>query len=206
MRGGLYYSVLGGFGDVAKYLVEKNADLTIQDINGDNCLHIACQARSKELVLWMMLEGVEYEQPNSMEKQPGDEQPEMKLFIAEISEEYRCFKQLPTEDIKRLRELFAELDYNKSKTIDSDKSAKFNKFIDKRVSTFIAEKDADDFISDAAILDGENVSLDEWIYAWAKLYVSDRRIYDKFHKEYEDVTVEVGMNFKQFMEAQGEEY
>lgn len=99
----------------------------------------------------------------------------------------------------KIKGLFEDIDYNGEKRIDIEKSIRFNKFNDKKVSNFIAEKDAVDFVNSCAIIDGEDVSFEEWYFAWAKLYVSDRRIYDKFFKEYEDVKSDSDMTFKELM-------
>ena len=99
----------------------------------------------------------------------------------------------------RLKSLFGEIDHNNQGFLDEDKAAKFNKFIDKRCSSSLASRDAGDFIGSAAIINGETVSLEEWAYAWAKLYVCDERVYTKFFTEYENVTSEMGMEFKDYV-------
>jgi hypothetical protein len=99
----------------------------------------------------------------------------------------------------RLKTLFEEIDYDNQGFIDSDKAGKFNKFVDKRCSSSLASRDADDFIGSCAIIDGETVTLEEWNYSWAKLYVSEERVYNKFFTEYENVCSEVGMDFKMFV-------
>lgn len=67
----------------------------------------------------------------------------------------------------------------------------------------MASRDADDFIGSCSIIDGETVTLEEWMYAWSKLYVSEERIYEKFFLEYENVCSEVGMDFKMFVQQDG---
>ena len=130
----------------------------------------------------------------------------MKLFICDIVEEYRAFKKMPSDEIYRIKQLFEEIDWDNKKTIDAEKARRFNIYVDKKVSHFIAEKDSQDFINSAAIVDGEFVSYEEWYFAWAKLYVCDRRIYDKFFKEYEKVKEESDLSFKETMNANQDEY
>ena len=131
------------------------------------------------MTLYMLLEGVDFKLKDNGGKLPGEEIPEMKLFINDVAEEFKCFKSMPPEEVLRIKALFEEIDYDNKKIIDGDKSSKFNKFVDKKVSNFIAEKDSQDFINSAAIIDGEYVSYEEWFFAWAKLYASsDKKIYD----------------------------
>ena len=90
--------------------------------------------------------------------------------------------------------------YDNKNCVESEKAARFNKFVDKRCSTYIAEKDANDFIASSALIDGEYVSLEEWLFAWAKLFFCEKKIYDKFFDAYEEAVREVGMSFKEFMQ------
>ena len=158
------------------------------------------------MTLYMLLEGVDFKLKDNGGKLPGEEIPEMKLFINDVAEEFKCFKSMPPEEVLRIKALFEEIDYDNKKIIDGDKSSKFNKFVDKKVSNFIAEKDSQDFINSAAIIDGEYVSYEEWFFAWAKLYASsDKKIYDKFFKEYEAVCEEGKVSFKELMNNEANE-
>lgn len=63
-----------------------------------------------------------------------------------VLEEELCFGKLPEDHTARLKILFEEIDYDGSGCIDGDKAGKFNKFIEKRCSSSMASRDADDFI------------------------------------------------------------
>lgn len=204
VKGAAYYSIFNGHRELLRFLISKNVDTNIQDVQGNSLMHVACEKRDKYMVLYMLVEGVEYKLKDNQGRLPGEEIPEMKQFINDISEEYKCFKSMSQEEVFRIKQLFEEIDYDNKKIVDADKASKFNKFVDKKVSNFIAEKDSQDFINSAAIIDGENVSYEEWFFAWAKLYASpDKKIYDKFFKEYEDVTKESDLTFKELMNSQG---
>lgn len=201
MKGGLYYAIKGKFRSITKLLMEKGADLSIQDCDGNTIMHIACDiSKDKQMVLYMLMAGVDYKTLNNMEKAPADDTSDVKLFMEEILEEYRCFGLLSNDELARLTDLFQELDYDNKEEVDSEKAARFNKFVDKRCSTYIAEKDANDFIASAAMINGDTVTLEEWLFAWAKLYACEKKIYDKFFDAYDEAVREVGMSFKEFMQ------
>ena len=84
MRGALYYSIQFKCIDISKFLVEKGADLTVQDCAGDTIMHIAASNDDKGMVLWMLMIGVDYKTPNSQERLPGDDNPDIKLFMGEV--------------------------------------------------------------------------------------------------------------------------
>ena len=181
--------------------MEKGADLSIQDCEGNTLMHVAADiAGDKQMVLYFLMANVDYKTKNNMEKDPAEENGDVKAFMLESLEEYRCFGVLNNEELARLTDLYQEIDYDNKQIIDSEKAARFNKFVDKRCSTFIAERDASDFICSAALIDGENVTLEEWLFAWAKLYFCEKKIYDKFFDAYEEAVREVGMSFKEFMQ------
>ena len=99
----------------------------------------------------------------------------------------------------RIRTLFEEIDYDNKKSIDVEKACKFNQYVDRKISGFIADKDAGDFIMYAALIDGENVGYEEWVYNWAKLYASEKNVYVKFFKEYEEILKDSPESFKEMM-------
>lgn len=49
----------------------------------------------------------------------------------------------------------------------------------------MAEKDARDFINSVAVCNKTVVNIDEWLFAFSKLFVVDISIYDKFIADYE---------------------
>ena len=64
------------------------------------------------MCLYLLMKGIDYKTANNCEKQPGDDTPDVKLFMADVLEEYRCFGQLDDEQETRLYDLFNELDYS----------------------------------------------------------------------------------------------
>jgi hypothetical protein len=204
MKGAGWHAINGAHTELMRFLMSKNMDMSVQDVNGETLMHLACTKKNKYIVLYMLLEGVDYQLKNNANQEPGHDAKDMKAFMKEIVEEYRCFNKMPKEEVFRVTQLFEDIDYDNKKSIDGEKAAKFNKFVDKKVNNWIAEKDAGDFIESAAIIDGDTCSFDEWYYAWAKTYIADRRIYDKFFKEYETVLKESDLTFKELMNAQDE--
>jgi len=49
----------------------------------------------------------------------------------------------------------------------------FNKYVDETVTDSNAEKDAKDFIQSVAICSKSTVNIDEWLFAFSKLWVVD---------------------------------
>jgi hypothetical protein len=49
----------------------------------------------------------------------------------------------------------------------------------------MAEKDARDFINSVAICNKTVVNIDEWLFAFSKLYVVDYSIFEKFISDYD---------------------
>ena len=46
--------------------------------------------------------GLDYKTPNNEQKMPADDSPDVKLFMSDIIEEYRCFGKLEDEEMTRL--------------------------------------------------------------------------------------------------------
>ena len=118
-------------------------------------------------------------------------------------EEYRCFGILPQEETTKLTELFYDVDYNGEGFIDEEKGTHFNKFVDKRCDNSKAQRDASDFIVSCGIIDGEKVSLEEWLFSWAKLFVADKRVFEKFFRDYDQAVQEKAMGYKDYAAQEG---
>lgn len=199
MRGALYYAIQEKSIPCVEFLISKGADVAIQDNKGDTIMHVACESNYKNMVQFLLLNGQDYKTPNLSEELPGQNNGEIKALMSEVIEEELCFGKVPDDHMARLKILFEEIDYDNQGFIDEEKASKFNKFVDKRCSSSLASRDAGDFIGSCSIIDGETVTLEEWMYAWAKLYVSEERVYNKFFTEYENVCSEVGMDFKMYV-------
>lgn len=56
----------------------------------------------------------------------------------------------------------------------------------------MAEKDARDFINSVAICNKTVVNIDEWLFAFSKLYVVDYSIFEKFISDYDQAVTTRG--------------
>mmetsp|Transcript_13640 Transcript_13640/g.1221 ORF Transcript_13640/g.1221 Transcript_13640/m.1221 type:complete len:100 (+) Transcript_13640:400-699(+) len=96
-----------------------------------------------------------------------------KMFMNNIIPEKEAFDALPKEAKTKLTEIFNDIDYDMASCIDFEKAKRFNKFIDESSSDSIIEKDAKDFIKWTAICNKETATIDEWLFAFGKLYATD---------------------------------
>eukprot|EP01016_Furgasonia_blochmanni_P018568 TRINITY_DN21035_c0_g1_i1.p1 TRINITY_DN21035_c0_g1~~TRINITY_DN21035_c0_g1_i1.p1 ORF type:complete len:132 (-),score=40.05 TRINITY_DN21035_c0_g1_i1:193-531(-) len=85
----------------------------------------------------------------------------------------------------RDRNIFEDADFDNTRSINLEKSIKFNKFVEEEVEDQLIERDAKDFINSCAIINKVTVNQDEWLFSFAKLLVCDSEIYDKFIQDYE---------------------
>lgn len=53
------------------------------------------------------------------------------------------------------------------------------------ISEIIRKRDAESFILHNAIVNRKTVSLDEWLFAFAKLYYEEKLIFNKFLQDFE---------------------
>lgn len=61
---------------------------------------------------------------------PGDGKMEVKTFLNNIVCEKECFNALTPAQKNKLKEIFNDLDYTFTKTIDLEKAIRFNKFVE----------------------------------------------------------------------------
>ncbi len=71
------------------------------------------------------------------------------------------------------------------KAIDFHKAVRFNKYIEDSISEAKAEKDANDFLKSSAICNKHSVNVDEWVFAFSKLYICDPDEFNKFIEDYD---------------------
>ncbi|EGR28615.1 hypothetical protein IMG5_171770 [Ichthyophthirius multifiliis] len=76
--------------------------------------------------------------------------------------------------------------------IDLEKSKRFNKYIDDTINDNIAEKDAKDFIKSCSVCNKEGVNIDEWIFAFSKLFAVDQPAFEKFIEDYDQAVTKKG--------------
>ena len=195
----VHHAVINNRRKVLGYLVSENADLDYKDNDGNTPLHYACELDLKELILFLLINKADYNEKNNLDKLPGEDNPDISIFIGNISDEEKCFKILSPEQIKKLTSIFKDIDYDKTKKIDMKKSIAFNHFIDNKISKNGLTRDAEDFIEEVALINNEDVSLDEWLYSFSKLLYCDKKIFEKFMNEYDEACNQAGGCFSEIM-------
>ncbi|KRX01603.1 Ankyrin repeat-containing domain [Pseudocohnilembus persalinus] len=202
---GLILAVEARKPDIVKYLIDQQADLNLQNLKGKTALHFACDKADKEIVLQLLLAGADYEIMDEDKKKPGAENIEIKKFLGDIIPEKEAFDVLKKEDRAKLIDIFNDIDLCEvpTKSINEEKSKRFNQFIDDTGATqSIIQKDAKDFIKWAAICNRETVNLDEWLFAFSKLYGSDQGVFYKFIQDYNEQSTKKGKLREQNFEDQ----
>ena len=191
-KNGLFYACDIKNIDLIRFLSSSNIDLEIKCNEGNTPLHSACTNNFKEGVLFLLLHGANYEEPNSAGQKPGEGNMEMKMFLNKLVPEAQAFKALNLTQRKKLQQIFEDIDFDNAHNIDLEKSMKFDKYIDSSVEVRLAEKDAKDFIKSCAICNGKTVNLEEWIFAFSKLFALDIAAYEKFIEDYDNKYKEIG--------------
>ena len=78
------------------------------------------------------------------------------------------------------------------KLIDHHKAVRFNRYVEETLTESAAEKDAKDFMKWTAICNKSTVNLDEWLFAFSKLYVCEEAAFDKFLEDYDKAVASQG--------------
>lgn len=148
----IHHAVINNRRKVLGFLVGEGAELDYQDSEGNTPLHYACELELKEIILFLLLNKAEYNTKNNAEKLAGEDNPDISIFMGNITDEEKCFKILSPEQVKKLSSIFMDIDYDKSKKIDMKKSIAFNHFIDSKVSKNVLTRDAEDFLEEVAVI------------------------------------------------------
>jgi len=178
-----HHAVMGTHIDVLRFLISEGIDLDIANTEGNTALHLACQKESRNFILPLLLAGSDPAKKNSNDEKPGEKSTTITSFIKQIHAENKAFNVLIPDQRRKLKHIFDEIARD-IKHINLDRSKMFNMFVDE-VSEEEAEKDAKDFIASCALLDKESVNLDEWMFAFAKLWVCDPGAFQKFVDDYD---------------------
>ena len=80
-----------------------------------------------------------------------------KMLLNNIACEEKAFNVLSPQQKAKILEIFYDIDNDGMKTIDINKSKRFNKFVDETVNDSASEKDAKDFIKSCALCNKEAV-------------------------------------------------
>ena len=165
--------------------IEHSADLNIQDKDGKTPLHYACSQGMKDFVIMLLMEKADYTIPDKANFSPGEDDPDMSIFIGDITDEEKCFKILSPEQAEKLSEIFKDIDHDRMGRIDLQKSYKFNLFLEPDTVKNNLRRDAEDFIKSCAIITKGEVILEEWLFSFAKLYFVDKPAFNKFVEDYD---------------------
>ena len=168
-------------------------------MKGNTPLHYACELELKDIIIYLLINKADYTVKNSLGKLPGEENPDISIFLDNITDEEKCFKILSPEQTKKLTAIYNDIDYDKKRAITMKKAVAFNHFIDQRVSSNALLRDAEDFLEEVAIINKESVSLEEWLFSFSKLLFCDKSAFNKFINEYESACNNAGGCFSEYL-------
>ncbi|KAL4497395.1 hypothetical protein ABPG72_011330 [Tetrahymena utriculariae] len=189
---GLHYAAMNGKVEVLRYLVNNSIPLDALNNEGKTALHLACEKGDKESIFFLVTNGASVEIKNKSGQKPGEGNMDAKMLLNNIVCEEKAFNILPPAQKAKILEIFYDVDFDGQKQIDLSKSKRFNKYIDEQINDGGIEKDAKDFIKACAICNKETVNIDEWIFAFSKLYAVDQAAFDKFVDDYDKAVEKKG--------------
>ena len=126
--------------------------------DGNSALHLAAEKSYKDMILLLLMGGSDYLLKNKADERAGDKNPDIKLHINMMTGESKAFNILSNDQKKKLKVIFDDIDRDKTKLIDLNKTRDFNMYIES-CDAEIAEKDAKDFVSSCAIANKNAVNI-----------------------------------------------
>ena len=86
-KGPLILAVENGKRDVAAFLVENQNDVVhAKDQEGRTALHFACDNESKQLILFLLMNGANRNVPDNKGRLPGESNADIQMFIDDVLE------------------------------------------------------------------------------------------------------------------------
>ena len=86
-KGPLILAVENGKRDVAAFLVENQNDVVhSKDKEGRTALHFACDNESKQLILFLLMNGANRNVPDNKGRLPGESNADIQMFIDDVLE------------------------------------------------------------------------------------------------------------------------
>lgn len=86
-KGPLILAVENGRRDVAAFLVENQNDVVhSKDKEGRTALHFACDNESKQLILFLLMNGANRNVPDNKGRLPGESNADIQMFIDDVQE------------------------------------------------------------------------------------------------------------------------
>ena len=158
-NGGINHAASNNQVNCLRFLEANGAAFEIVNKAGNTPLHVACEKGFKEVILNLLLAGVDPLQGNNEGKKAGEGNIEAKMMINAIYAENKAFKVLSPLQKRKLTQIFEDIDIDGKREIDLAKSVLFNKYVDDNVNDNMAEKDAKEFIKWCAILNKATVFL-----------------------------------------------
>ena len=177
---------------VARALLANGAQVSALNDKAETPLHAAAARGNKEMVLFLVLNGVELGASNVDGKKAADLNPATLPLIYAIEQEKDTYASLTEPQIKRLAQIFEEVDIDKVGYWNLDKSTRFNRYLED-IDAEVARKDAQDFLRDVSICQPGQVNQEEWVLTFAKLAKEQGgSAVDTFLDEYDRVARDKG--------------
>ena len=154
---GIFHASSNNQLEMLRFLEANAAAFEMVNKVGNTPLHLACEKNLKEVILILLMAGVDPLANNNEGKKAGEGNIEAKMLMNGILAENKAFKALNPLQKKKLTMIFEDIDTDGKKLIDLNKSIVFNKYVDDNVNDNLAEKDGKDFIKWCAILNKTTV-------------------------------------------------
>ena len=191
-RNALYYAIKSNKLEAMETLLVKSIDVNKVDNEGMTPLHYCAKLNMKAGILKLLMHKADWLAKNKQNQTPLDLSEECRVFIEDFVVEEAAFGALDSDRTDKLKAIFSDIDFDDKRSINFEKAVNFNSFIKKNKNILIAEKDAKEFLNGCAVLNQETVSLDEWLFAFSKLFVGEPEEFEKFIADYDARVAEKG--------------
>lgn len=179
-RNCLFYAIDGGDYQLLSILIAAGANVSQRDSEDQTVISHAISNGDLRFILKLAISGASLAGPfNTTSDQ------RVLLFSAKLSVEAKALNALEPSLTAKAKSFFQHIDSDSNGSITLEEALQFNMRVQKQKYRLLAEKDAIDFIKSAAIIDGKNVSLDEFIFAFSKLFAENPSLFQKFFSQME---------------------
>ncbi len=104
--------------EILRFLEQNGAMFELINKVGNTPLHFACERKFKEVILFLLLNGVEHSTKNDKGERAGENAMDSKSFMTSIISENKAFKVLTPSQKKKLIQIFEDIDFDSKGTSD----------------------------------------------------------------------------------------
>lgn len=170
---------------ILRLLISAGANINVVNGVGNTPIHCAVERGCMEIILILILNGADLSAHNQNKQKPEDISSKLKPMLIALSIDKQAYSLLTETHKKKLTLIFEDIDRDASGILNLEKSMRFNRFMED-ISAEVARRDAQDFLRDVAICHSGQVSLDEWLFSFAKLVAANgTEALDQFIDDYD---------------------